>query len=491
VPYAVLLKRLVLVLVFVGRALPALGGEELSGPLAVVPLYESAEKGPLAWAAQTMSEHLQSLGGLEVVGADRLVEMLSGGVKTKVEAVSLERMKGLFQQGYLQSYSFEYEKALEIFGRLLAGLDQLPFSEERWQLWIKAKIFEGICLMGLERVSEALQALSAVLRTRPGFTLDRREYSPGTINLWEQARKNLSQAQRGELLVESDPAGAEIFLDGIKIGDTPYQGRWPYGIYHLYISHPGQGSAARRVEIGAQPVRVRLIMAFEGALELDVAHPGIKSPQPGKPLPQHWWPWLGERLGLKRLIVLMRRPQAEGVLLGGALMDLERGSRLREGWLELPAEMPERVRTAVAELAAFLVTGKASPNLQVTHAEKVAPQAPVKKEVPSVRPAKYKFVSWALGAGGALCGAIIAHSLASYYKERIDDYVTTAGQQKMRDNYHAWLGVGIVFDVVAAGLLVTGIVMHQTYHPADAEQTSWLLPAAVPGGMVLTWSASF
>ncbi len=88
------------------------------------------------------------------------------------------------------------------------------------------------------KTSEA-EALAARARAmRPGFSPDPAMYSPQFLSLWEAAKRR--PVPEAELLVQSLPSGAEIFIDGERQGVTPSRVRIrKYAPLRVRVSHPG------------------------------------------------------------------------------------------------------------------------------------------------------------------------------------------------------------------------------------------------------------
>ena len=84
-----------------------------------------------------------------------------------------------------------------------------------------AEIFlrRGILRLWEGKVSDAEALFSRVRALRPGFTPDPALFPPQVLSVWEAIRhRPLPEA---ELLVESLPSGAEIFVDGERQGSNP------------------------------------------------------------------------------------------------------------------------------------------------------------------------------------------------------------------------------------------------------------------------------
>ena len=84
--------------------------------------------------------------------------------------------------------------------------------------------------------------LSRVRALRPGFTPDPALFPPQVLSVWEAIRHR--PVPEAELLVESLPSGAEIFVDGERRGVTPARVRTKnIAPVRIRVSHPGYRDA--------------------------------------------------------------------------------------------------------------------------------------------------------------------------------------------------------------------------------------------------------
>jgi len=107
-----------------------------------------------------------------------------------------------------------------------------------------AEIFlrRGILRLWEGKASDAEALLSRVRALRPGFTPDPALFPPQVLSVWEAIRHR--PVPEAELLVESLPSGAEIFVDGERRGVTPARVRTKnIAPVRIRVSHPGYRDA--------------------------------------------------------------------------------------------------------------------------------------------------------------------------------------------------------------------------------------------------------
>jgi hypothetical protein len=107
-----------------------------------------------------------------------------------------------------------------------------------------AEIFlrRGILRLWEGKISDAEALFSRVRALRPSFTPDPALFPPQVLSAWEAAgRRPVPEA---ELLIESLPSGAEIFVDGERRGITPTRVRTKkIEPVRIRVSHPGYRDA--------------------------------------------------------------------------------------------------------------------------------------------------------------------------------------------------------------------------------------------------------
>ncbi len=454
--------------------------EPIKGPVAVIALVAGGDFEHPVRLAGEVNYALVKDGKIEVIETKSLAARLGEHGPYSLGRVDFERLEGLFQQGYLQSYSFEYQKALDTLNQVIEGLEKLPSTEEHWNLWIDTKIFQGIAYMGLGDEKAAMESFTQVLRTRPQTKLNKKKYSPKFIESWGKAKRRLAQVPRGRLSVDSDPSGVKVLLDGVVWGKTPLRARLPHGRYRLELQESDTSYMERYINVSKEPLDLRYQMAFEGALVLDRDHPCVRIPHDQKSLPMHWWPWLGARLHLRHLITVQHSLAKNRSRLSAALIDLERGRQIREGWLEISDLDTGKLKENALDLAKFLITGQAVDRLEIrTTPTRIAkdsdsfsyPQKPAEVDI-ELRDQRPWYRSWwpyTIAASASLVMGITGHLGASNYQSKADQANTVQERESLESKSDAWTVVAISGYVLAAGCAITGAVLSLQYTPEKSQ----------------------
>ncbi|MFL5261197.1 MAG: PEGA domain-containing protein [Anaeromyxobacteraceae bacterium] len=116
-----------------------------------------------------------------------------------------------------------------------------------------------------ERIGDipaALRAYHEYLRAVPDAE-DRASVNAALANLG--ARLGASGVQ--QLLVHSDPEGAEVYVDGQPRGRTPFAGVFPHGAHRLSVLKPGYATVTREA-----------LLAADRSVEVDVALAPVPAP---------------------------------------------------------------------------------------------------------------------------------------------------------------------------------------------------------------------
>ncbi|ATB28681.1 hypothetical protein [Melittangium boletus] len=154
----------------------------------------------------------------------------------------------------------DFESALS---RVDAGLRRIRDETHVARL----QLVRGEVFAALRRYTQMEAAFAQALESDPDVRLDPERVQPTVVALFESLRDRL----RGELAIEVEPSGAELFLEGRPLGRAPWRGPVPIGTHMLEV---GPGRTALQVK--ARPGRTEQVRV--------VLPPAVSPSSPGSAL---------------------------------------------------------------------------------------------------------------------------------------------------------------------------------------------------------------
>ncbi|HEY8208080.1 MAG TPA: PEGA domain-containing protein, partial [Myxococcaceae bacterium] len=208
---------------------------------------------------------------------------------------------------------------------------------------------------------------------QPSYQLDPDYFMPSIRQRFDRLRKELQATRRVRVEVKSLPAGAEIFLDGVKQGTTPAALEvWP-GDYELAVVRDGQRSLPH--QLAARRENAILVdLQFEGAIQLDrdpcfAARAGDERTRLAGALK------IATLLGVDAMVALqLERSKTGPGSLVATVMDTQTAQVVRYGGIKLQGG-PQQPPAALAELAKFVLTGESGKALVAVDVVKPLPGA--------------------------------------------------------------------------------------------------------------------
>lgn len=431
----------------------------------------------------------------EVLPVDEVRRLLAGTGTVGAPTEDLERLRGLYQDGYLKSYSFKCEEAVEKFKAVMKGLENAPDSPARWNLYVKTNIYMGKSYLGLKKKKEAMEAFKVVLRTRPKMSLSKKEHPVKDIKLWKKALAGLDREKKGKLVLDTEPSGTLVFLDGEQVGVTPFIGSYPGGRYHLRLYNKETGlSHSRWIKVKELTKTFRFNLFYESSLLTGLTHPAIKTPEGNNEVPFKWWPWISERLGMSRAATIRMVVDEGKQYWEVSLVDAGNGEDIRECRVEHGSADKD---TMAVNLAKFLVTGQLKDGMVLTvrtkdewHQHENPARLKIKpgiivteKTTPPSAPWYRNWWPYAVCGAVLLGGGVAANLVANDY------YDNPGGLASRRDAADTWMGVAIGGYVLAGVSIILGIVLDATRDEGGGSQA--LVPVARTGEMGLIWFLRF
>ena len=253
-------------------------------------------------------------------------------------------------------YNGEHHKAEVAILHALDEIRRFPPGPERWKLAVRAELLESQVIRRLGRVADADELFRHVLRLQPGFQLDPDYFMPSIRQRFDRLRKELQAQKRVRLEVKSVPAGADVLLDGVKLGTPPAALEvWPVD-YEVIVGRDGQRSLPHMVAARKENT-ILVDLQFEGAIQLDrdpcfATRAGDERSRLAGALK------IAALLGVDSMVVLhLVRSSTGPASLGAAVLDTQTGQKVRYGEIKLQGSRQEPA-PGLGELATFVITGE-------------------------------------------------------------------------------------------------------------------------------------
>ena len=175
----------------------------------------------------------------------------------------LSQVERLLREGRELSARFDERLALQRFSeaeeRLRAALE-IPHVHA-WLAEVNLEL--GLCAAQLGQRGLAETALARAASLDPQRTVQAAEAPPALVLLARGIAQRRLRAPASQVLLEVEPAGASLWLDGQRVGQAPHDVTLPSGLHVLRVAAPGHRTYATLLELGPgrrAPVRVVLDM---------------------------------------------------------------------------------------------------------------------------------------------------------------------------------------------------------------------------------------
>jgi hypothetical protein len=472
----------------------------IKGPAALVVLHP--KEMPVSPATDTFLSNFQDAlrryPSTTIVSANRTKESLTLDRPDESLAEDIDGWKRSVHQAIFTDSSSDDPGSLtnpdrlNILKRLLGDLEKTNPSVARWKMYELATCYLGMVQwwmigfheQGAPSANEWMETYLKLLRTRPELKLSESSASQ-EMDMLEKARKKIKTMKKVKLTVESDPADAEVWLDGVSFGKTPFSGEFIQGKYHLQLVHPSTGKVSLWVNVGTKGAMVKASIALEQAIDLSVPYPALKLAKTETHIPPSLLPALSNKLGTDNVITVVQTVDQESSKTRVGVVDLSTGSVNREAEVATKGATASLTNDDIQNLAFFVVTGKTRGTVEDIRGKKepqktiaVAPEIATPKPRPEMETAPvptkeqkqvtpwYRRWYWWAAAGAAFVGGGVGATVVSE-SIRADaraDPFSQSKNEKYR-NADALLGVGCGLFAIGAGAIITGIVLDLTYQP--------------------------
>lgn len=352
--------------------------------------------------SRELQSALQTNARLEVRDADSLLADFAGEVPRQAVAAATE----VAERGFQQLREGQAEAAAS---SLAEAVDQLsvvlPFIKK--ELLANAMLGHGIALAQDGRLRVARTALRRLFVWRPQHQYDVAQFPAEHIPLVEQERAAVEKLARGSLNIETEPPGAQVYVDGRFVGVSPTVALGlTVGDHFVTLKKSGFIRAGGRAEVSQHEQRsyTQALTRSEKYLLLQQAIAQARTQLGAAKVPTPVAD-AGRVLFVRQIIFAELRPLPGRLLdVRAYLYDLRSGLRLNQVQLQLAS----RDQRAVATLARLLYA-----NVRYDGTIEAPPEAPPPRRAAKA-PLHRRWWFWtAVGAGAAAVATAIAIPLAA------------------------------------------------------------------------------
>ncbi|NTX37280.1 PEGA domain-containing protein [Myxococcus sp. CA033] len=268
-------------------------------------------------------------------------------------------------------YESRNGKATLAIDEALQQINRLPVGDSRWKLYVNAQLLHGLNYRSMGRQKESDTAFRNVLRLQPTYALDPDYFAPSVRQGFDKLRRELNLTRKVKLSVKSTLPTSDVYLDGIKMGQTPLTLDVLAGTYDLTLVKGEAISFPRQIQAQGADTPLLVDLAYEGSVSA-TPFPCLAVPEASAERILSHAVRLGGTLGVEEVIVVrLERPSSGPKWFAATVLNVEGGQKLREGGfktqgLDAPAE-------ALSALVDFVTTGRSPSNLVVMNANGRAP----------------------------------------------------------------------------------------------------------------------
>ena len=171
----------------------------------------------------------------------------------------------LLRDGVALIETGRWEAASLVLQGVTAGLKGRPSHARDLAL---AYVYLGVARLQVSDADEARQWFAEAQMRDPTLRLDPAEFPGDVLEIWEEAR------DLGMLFVDTEPAGAEVSVDGMGRGRSPVgvAGLKP-GAYQVALSHDGYAGVSRVLAVAAG--RTERLLVSLVPLGAEARSPGV------------------------------------------------------------------------------------------------------------------------------------------------------------------------------------------------------------------------
>ncbi|WP_246357460.1 PEGA domain-containing protein [Pyxidicoccus fallax] len=268
-------------------------------------------------------------------------------------------------------YEGRNARAAQATDEALQQITRLPVGETRWKLYVEAQLLHGLNYRSMGKQKESDTAFRNVLRLQPDYELDPDQFAPSVRQSFDKLRRELARTRKVKLTVKSTLPASDVYLDGLKVGQTPLTLDVLAGAYDITLVKGGITSFPRQVQVQGADMPLLIDVAYEGSVSAS-PFPCLASNDGNDERTLSHAVRLGGTLGVEEVIVVrLERPSSGPKWFAATVLNVEGGQKLREGGFKTQGmEAPDEALSALVD---FVTTGRSPSSLVVMNANGKAP----------------------------------------------------------------------------------------------------------------------
>ncbi|HEY3451837.1 MAG TPA: PEGA domain-containing protein [Myxococcales bacterium] len=178
-------------------------------------------------------------GSLTVLTPENVGRRFTPSPASRVRADDEQRLEELLERAEGAFVGLRLDEAAEVLGRCAVPFDRLPPSQRREAAFVRMGLLRGRVELARGHAKEASDAVAQAAEAAVEVALDEAEYPPQIRQAFEAAKKQVQARAPRSVEIASEPAGAEVEVNGQLGGRTPAQVKLPPGRCFLSIARPG------------------------------------------------------------------------------------------------------------------------------------------------------------------------------------------------------------------------------------------------------------
>lgn len=176
------------------------------------------------------------------------VEALRAGAEKEPDVAEAA---ALIEQARKHLGNVQFKQAYKLVAQARTLLDPLRPNLRDYSLLTNAMLYQAVIAMNLGDKRGSAQAFADLARLRPDFRIDSAEFPPAVVEAFDKARSADAKQPRGRLIISSVPAGAEVYVDEVKRGQTPITVPASPGEHVIRLSSPTYLSWTQTVNVAS------------------------------------------------------------------------------------------------------------------------------------------------------------------------------------------------------------------------------------------------